>query len=61
MNQAYLREQANWYWTVRPYRIANIDPYVLTATAERALKPGIISANAQRTVQRWSLFPREVF
>jgi len=32
INQAYIREQMNWYMTVWPY--------VLTAEAERALKPG---------------------
>jgi formylglycine-generating enzyme required for sulfatase activity len=40
INQAYLKEQINWYATMRPYRVANIDPYVLKPEAERALKPG---------------------
>jgi formylglycine-generating enzyme required for sulfatase activity len=40
INQAYLKEQINWYWTVRPYRVANFDPYVLKPEAERALKAG---------------------
>ncbi len=39
INQAYVKEQINWYWTMRPYMLANIRPYVLTAQAERALKP----------------------
>ena len=40
INQDYLKEQINWYTTMRPYRVANVDPYVLSADAERALKPG---------------------
>jgi formylglycine-generating enzyme required for sulfatase activity len=39
INQAYVKEQMNWYMTMRPYRVTNVDPYVLTAEAERALKP----------------------
>jgi formylglycine-generating enzyme required for sulfatase activity len=39
INQASLKEQARWYWVGRPYRVANVDPYVLTGAAERALKP----------------------
>ena len=40
INQAYLKEQANWFLTMRPYMLANVRPYVLTVEAERALKPG---------------------
>jgi formylglycine-generating enzyme required for sulfatase activity len=40
INQAYLKEQANWFTTVRPYLLAQVWPHVLTAEAERALKPG---------------------
>jgi hypothetical protein len=39
INQAYLTEQWNWYTIMRPYRIANFDPYVFR-DAEQALKPG---------------------
>jgi formylglycine-generating enzyme required for sulfatase activity len=40
INQSYLRQQLNWYTTGRPYMIQQVRPYVLTADAERALKPG---------------------
>jgi formylglycine-generating enzyme required for sulfatase activity len=40
INEAYIKEQVNWYWTMRPYRVANVDPYVLKPDVERALKPG---------------------
>jgi formylglycine-generating enzyme required for sulfatase activity len=40
INQAYVKEHVNWYWTMRPWRVANVDPYVLKPEAERALKPG---------------------
>jgi sulfatase-modifying factor enzyme 1 len=39
INQDYLKQQINWYWIMRPYRVANMDPYVLKADVERALKP----------------------
>jgi formylglycine-generating enzyme required for sulfatase activity len=40
INQNYVKDQWNWYGIMRPYRIANIDPYVFKPEAERALKPG---------------------
>ena len=40
INQDYLKEQIHWFWTLRPYRVANVDSYVLKPGAERALKPG---------------------
>ena len=36
----YLQDRLNWFATVRPYMLAQIQPYVLKAEAERALKPG---------------------
>ena len=40
INEAYVKEQWNWYWTVRPYQVANFDHYVLDPEAERVKKPG---------------------
>jgi formylglycine-generating enzyme required for sulfatase activity len=40
INRAYIEEQVNWYWTMRPYMVAQVRPYVLSPDAERALKPG---------------------
>jgi formylglycine-generating enzyme required for sulfatase activity len=39
INRAYITEQMDWYRTVRLYRVANVDSYVLKSEAERALKP----------------------
>ncbi|MGD0151507.1 MAG: SUMF1/EgtB/PvdO family nonheme iron enzyme [Xanthobacteraceae bacterium] len=39
INQSYLKEQINWFMTMRPYRVANFDPHVFKPEAERALKP----------------------
>ena len=39
INQSYLKEQINWFMTMRPYRVADFDPHVLKPEAERALKP----------------------
>ena len=40
INQSILKEQWNWYTNVRPYMQAQIHPFVLTAAAERGLRPG---------------------
>ncbi|HYA74780.1 MAG TPA: SUMF1/EgtB/PvdO family nonheme iron enzyme [Roseiarcus sp.] len=40
INQAAIKEQANWYLTMRPYMYADVRPYVLSAQALQALKPG---------------------
>ena len=40
INQAYVKEQAIWYMTMRPDRVANVDPDVLKPEAERTLKLG---------------------
>jgi hypothetical protein len=39
INQAFLKSQWNWYVAMRPYMLKNVQPYALTAEAERALKP----------------------
>ncbi len=39
INQAFLIDQWNWYVKMRPYMKAHVRPFVLTAEAERALKP----------------------
>jgi len=39
LNQSYLRERLNWFMVMRPYMLAQVQPHVLTAAAERALKP----------------------
>ena len=40
INQSYLKQQMNWFIAVRPYMLAQVLPYVLSAEAERALEPG---------------------
>src|SRR5262249_3244322 len=40
IGQPYLKEQMNWFMIMRPYMVASVRPYVLTADAERTLKPG---------------------
>jgi len=39
INQSYIAAQWRWSTTTRPYAAAKIWPYVLTAAAERALRP----------------------
>ena len=39
INQSYLKDQINWYTTMRPYAVANFRPYVLTTAAEHSLQP----------------------
>jgi formylglycine-generating enzyme required for sulfatase activity len=35
----YPRELLNWHWTMKPYIVKQVRPYVLTAEREQALKP----------------------
>jgi formylglycine-generating enzyme required for sulfatase activity len=39
LNQSYSQERINGHGSMRPYMLAQIQPYVLTEEAERALKP----------------------
>jgi hypothetical protein len=39
MNQTFVLRQVNWFWTMRPYMMANFRPHVLSTVAERALGP----------------------
>jgi hypothetical protein len=37
--QSYVKEQWNWVYYMKPYKVRNFDPYVLKPEEERALKP----------------------
>ena len=37
INQSYVKEHINWLWTMRPYMLGQVRPFVLTAEQERAL------------------------
>ena len=39
INQSYLKQEWRWYAVVRPFMRAEVEPYVLSAAAEQALKP----------------------
>jgi formylglycine-generating enzyme required for sulfatase activity len=39
INQSYIKEQINWIMVMRPFMLAKVRPYVLTAETERALRP----------------------
>ncbi len=39
LNEAYLLERWRWFTVIRPYMMTQVRPHVLTADAERALKP----------------------
>jgi formylglycine-generating enzyme required for sulfatase activity len=39
INQAEIKAQINWFKTMRPYMVAHVRPFVLTADVERMLKP----------------------
>ena len=40
INQAFIKEQVNWWATMRPYMLGQVRPYVLTGQGLQALKPG---------------------
>jgi formylglycine-generating enzyme required for sulfatase activity len=39
INQSYIKQEMNWYWTGKPFAIAHVWPHILTSAAEQALKP----------------------
>jgi len=40
INQDYIKERWNWFTVMRPYMLAQVQPYVLAPQAERMLKVG---------------------
>src|SRR5262249_46402117 len=40
INRPFFEGQVDWYWTMRPYMLAQVRPHVLSPDAERALKRG---------------------
>jgi hypothetical protein len=50
INQSRVKEQMNWYMSMRPYMVTHVQPYVLTAEMERALRPQAASGSAPVTV-----------
>jgi formylglycine-generating enzyme required for sulfatase activity len=61
INQAYLKEQINWFAVMRPYMIANVRPYVLSAEAEHALEPGASFRECARDCPEMIVVPAGVF
>jgi formylglycine-generating enzyme required for sulfatase activity len=61
INQSYLKEQMNWYMTMRPYMLASIRPYALTADAERALKPQVTFRECAQDCPEMIVVPAGVF
>jgi formylglycine-generating enzyme required for sulfatase activity len=59
--QPYLDEQINWFRTVRPYMLASVRPYVLTAEAERALKPQAIFRECAKDCPEMIVIPAGEF
>jgi formylglycine-generating enzyme required for sulfatase activity len=61
INQSYLKEQTNWYLTVRPYMLASVRPYVLTVDAERALKPQMTFRECAKDCPEMVVLPAGAF
>jgi formylglycine-generating enzyme required for sulfatase activity len=61
INEAYVKDQWNWFRTMRPYRIAKVDPYVLTPEAERTLKPGDVFRECARDCPEMVVVPAGEF
>jgi formylglycine-generating enzyme required for sulfatase activity len=40
INQSHIKDEINWFMNMRPYMVKQVRPFVLSAEAERALKPG---------------------
>ena len=62
INQSHIKEQINWLTTMRPYMLAQVRPYVLTAQAERdAEGRGIISRECARDCPEMIVVPAGAF
>jgi formylglycine-generating enzyme required for sulfatase activity len=57
INRAYIKEQVNWYVTMRPYMVAHVRPHVLATEAEAALKPGATFRECDRDCPEMIVVP----
>jgi hypothetical protein len=58
INRDYIEEKVNWYWTMRPYMVAQVDPICSARTLSGRLSRDRLSGNAPRIVRRWLWFRR---
>jgi formylglycine-generating enzyme required for sulfatase activity len=61
INQGYIKEEMNWVFTMRPYRVANVDPYVLKPDAEQALGPKDIFQECAKDCPKMVVIPAGEF
>jgi formylglycine-generating enzyme required for sulfatase activity len=61
INQAYIKEQINWFTVMRPYMLKNVRPYVLAAQTEGALKPGESFRECARNCPEMIVVPSGAF
>ena len=61
LNEDHLRQAWHWYMTVVPYMKKEVHPYVLTAEAEGALKPGDVFRECHRACPQMVVVPRGKF
>jgi formylglycine-generating enzyme required for sulfatase activity len=61
INQDYLMEQWRWFSSIRPYMLSQFRPHVLTAEAERALKPGDIFRECAKDCPEMVVLPAGMF
>jgi formylglycine-generating enzyme required for sulfatase activity len=61
INQSYLKEQFDWVTKGLPYMYTHVRPYVLTAEAERALKPGDSFKECDRDCPEMIIIPAGSF
>ena len=61
IEKEWIGEQIHWFWTVRPYMRANFTPHVLSAEAERALKPGQTLRECARNCPEMVVIPAGTF
>ena len=57
INQTYIKQQVNWFLTMRPYMYAHVRPYVLTTEAEAVLKPGATFRECDRDCPEMIVVP----
>ena len=61
INQAFIKEQWNWFTVMRPYMLKQVRPYALTADAERSLTVGDVFKECARDCPEMIVIPAGQF
>lgn len=61
INRAFIEEQLNWHWTMRPYMLSNFGAHVLAREKEWALEPGQVFRECAKDCPEMIVVPSGTF